>query len=90
MLNFMLEPFSSRCGPCDVKVQVTVIWLYIYVYSSNKRRDREARGESSSFMKIKAGVAATEELEREAIKKGMLDATEIDNRGIRCLMRSPG
>jgi len=50
-----------------------VIVLYIYMWRSNKSRDAEqaARGELS------------EEDEREAIEKGMLGITEIDNRGFR-------
>lgn len=50
-----------------------VIVLYIYMWRSNKSRDAEhaMRGELS------------EEEEREAIEKGMLDMTEIDNKGFR-------
>ena len=50
-----------------------VIVLYICMWRSNNLRDAEqaARGELS------------EEEEREAIEKGMLDITEIDNRGFR-------
>ncbi len=50
-----------------------VIVLYIYMYRSNKSRDaaHAARGELS------------EEEEREAIERGMLDMTEIDNKGFR-------
>ena len=50
-----------------------VIVLYIYMYRSNKARDaaQAARGEVS------------EEEEREAIERGMLDVTEIDNKGFR-------
>ncbi|CZT10409.1 hypothetical protein WAI453_012036 [Rhynchosporium graminicola] len=50
-----------------------VIVLYIYMWKSNKSRDAEqaARGELS------------EEEEREAIERGMLDMTENDNKGFR-------
>lgn len=53
-----------------------VIVLYIYMYRVNKSRDAEhsARGELS------------EEEEREAIEKGMLDQTEIDNKGFRYIL----
>ncbi|CZR63034.1 related to DAL5-allantoate and ureidosuccinate permease [Phialocephala subalpina] len=53
-----------------------VIVLYIYMYRVNKSRDEEhsARGELS------------EEEEREAIEKGMLDQTEIDNKGFRYIL----
>lgn len=53
-----------------------VIVLYIFMWRSNKRRDAEqaARGEVS------------EEVEREAIEKGMLDMTEIDNEGFRYIL----
>ncbi|KAH8816927.1 major facilitator superfamily domain-containing protein [Xylogone sp. PMI_703] len=52
---------------------VMVIVLYIYMYRENKKRDaaQAARGELS------------EEEEREAIERGMLDQTEIDNKGFR-------
>lgn len=53
-----------------------VIVLYIYMYRVNKSRDAEqaARGELS------------EEEERQAIEKGMLDQTEIDNKGFRYIL----
>jgi len=53
-----------------------VILLYIYMYSSNKKRDAEqaARGEIS------------EEEEKEAIERGMMDQTEIDNKGFRYIL----
>jgi len=53
-----------------------VIVLYIFMYRSNRSRDAEqaARGEIS------------EEEEREAIEKGMLDVTEIDNKGFRYIL----
>ncbi|TVY17134.1 putative transporter [Lachnellula arida] len=54
----------------SVKLLMVVI-LYIYMYSVNKARDRAhaERGELS------------EEEERDAVEKGMLDVTEIDNPG---------
>jgi hypothetical protein len=59
----------------SVKLAMVFI-LYFYMWSSNKRRDREQaeRGEAS------------EEEEREAIEKGMLDVTELDNRGFRYIL----
>jgi len=59
----------------SVKLLMVII-LYIYMYRSNKRRDGEQalRGELS------------DEEEREAIEKGMLDMTEIDNRGFRYIL----
>ncbi|KAM0133428.1 hypothetical protein ACHAP3_005953 [Botrytis cinerea] len=59
----------------SVKLAMVVV-LYIYMYSSNKKRDaeQEARGEVS------------EEEEREAVEKGMMDMTEIDNRGFRYIL----
>lgn len=58
-----------------VKLLMVVI-LYVYMWNSNKKRDKEQaeRGEIS------------EEEEREAIEKGMLDVTEIDNRGFRYIL----
>lgn len=55
-----------------VKLAMVVV-LYVYMYRVNKSRDaaQAARGELS------------EEEEREAIEKGMLDMTEIDNKGFR-------
>ena len=50
-----------------------VVVLYIYMWMSNKKRDRDAQ---------QAGIASTEE-EKEAIEKGMHDATELDNKGFR-------
>lgn len=59
----------------SVKLAMVVV-LYIYMYTSNKKRDSEqaARGEVS------------EEEEREAVEKGMMDMTEIDNRGFRYIL----
>lgn len=59
----------------SVKLSMVVV-LYVYMWRSNVQRDREqaARGEAS------------EEEEREAIEKGMLDMTEIDNRGFRYIL----
>jgi cbb3-type cytochrome oxidase subunit 3 len=59
----------------SVKLAMVVV-LYIFMYRSNKARDAEqaARGELS------------EEEEKEAIEKGMLDMTEIDNKGFRYIL----
>ena len=59
----------------SVKLLMVVI-LYIYMYSVNKARDKAhtERGELS------------EEEEREAVEKGMLDVTEIDNPGFRYIL----
>lgn len=57
-----------------------VIVIYIYMYTSNKRRDREAAeavvNESSLNVKV----------EKEAIENGMLDLTELDNKGFRYVL----
>ena len=52
-----------------------VVILYVYMHRSNKKRDAEqaARGELS-------------EEEKEAIERGMLDMTEIDNKGFRYIL----
>ena len=59
----------------SVKLLMVVI-LYVYMHRSNKKRDVEqaARGELS------------EEEEKEAIERGMLDMTEIDNKGFRYIL----
>jgi hypothetical protein len=59
----------------SVKLAMVFV-LYFHMYSSNKKRDAEqaARGEAS------------EEEEREAIERGMLDVTELDNRGFRYIL----
>ena len=46
------------------------------MYASNKKRDRE---------QAERGTASDDE-EREAIEKGMLDVTELDNRGFRYIL----
>ena len=53
-----------------------VVVLYIYMYRSNKSRDAE---------QAMRGTLSDEE-EREAIEKGMLDMTEIDNKGFRYIL----
>jgi hypothetical protein len=54
-----------------------VLLLYIYMYRSNVARDAAAAG----------GAADPDrEEDREAIENGMLDMTEIDNRGFRYIL----
>lgn len=59
----------------SVKLAMVVV-LYFYMYLSNKRRDaaQAASGESR------------EEAERKAVERGMLDVTEIDNKGFRYIL----
>ncbi|EAT87238.1 hypothetical protein SNOG_04847 [Parastagonospora nodorum SN15] len=54
-----------------------VLVLFAYMWSVNKKRDAEAAG---------GVVGLTEEEEREAVEKGMLDVTEIDNKGFRYIL----
>ena len=56
----------------SVKLAMAVV-LYTYMASANKKRDREAA----------AAGAASDEEERAAIERGMLDVTELDNKGFR-------
>jgi hypothetical protein len=53
-----------------------VFLLYAYMYTSNKKRDQE---------QAERGAASDDE-EREAIERGMLDVTELDNRGFRYIL----
>ncbi|OAK99720.1 MFS general substrate transporter, partial [Phaeosphaeriaceae sp. SRC1lsM3a] len=53
-----------------------VLVLYAYMWSVNKKRDKESA----------SGISLTEEEEREAVEQGMLDVTEIDNRGFRYIL----
>lgn len=59
----------------SVKLAMVVV-LYIYMYQSNRSRDaaQAASGETR------------EQAERKAIEMGMLDATEIDNKGFRYIL----
>lgn len=67
---------------------VCVMILYAYMWSENKKRDRKAA------LSLTAGGLSTTELvngpqtaeEREAIEKGMLDVTELDNPGFRYIL----
>jgi uncharacterized ion transporter superfamily protein YfcC len=58
-----------------VKLSMVII-LYIYMYRSNVSRDKEQEA---------LGKLSDEE-EREAIEKGMLDQTELDNKGFRYIL----
>jgi hypothetical protein len=49
--------------------------LWVYMARENRRRDREAG----------VGDRGAEE-EREAVERGMLDVTEIDNKGFRYIL----
>ncbi|KAH7094315.1 major facilitator superfamily domain-containing protein [Paraphoma chrysanthemicola] len=56
-----------------------VLVLFAYMWSVNRKRDRESASGIS-------GVGLTEAEEREAVEKGMLDVTEIDNKGFRYIL----
>ena len=56
---------------------LTVMILYAYMWSVNKKRDREA---------ATLGTDAAEAEEKEAIERGMQDATELDNKGFRYVL----
>jgi cbb3-type cytochrome oxidase subunit 3 len=67
---------ADSCGSILIGYSVKtvmVIVLYAYMWSVNKKRDREAA----------ADARGVDELEQEAIEKGMRDMTEIDNKGFR-------
>ena len=53
-----------------------VLVLYAYMWSVNKKRDRESA----------SGIHLTDEEERAAVEAGMLDVTEIDNKGFRYIL----
>jgi hypothetical protein len=53
---------------------VAVGALWVYMARENRRRDRE----------VGAGEGVDEE--REAVERGMLDVTEIDNKGFRYIL----
>jgi MFS family permease len=59
----------------SVKLAMVLV-LYAYMWSVNKKRDKESA----------SGIQLTEEEEREAIEQGMLDVTEIDNKGFRYIL----
>ena len=52
---------------------VMVVTLYIYMSSINRKRD---------YAVATIGIASADE-EKEAIERGMHDATELDNKGFR-------
>lgn len=54
-----------------VKLTAIVV-LYAYMYLENKRRDRAALG--------------NQDTEEDGVENGMLDQTEIDNRGFRYVL----
>ncbi|KAJ5558641.1 hypothetical protein N7461_002613 [Penicillium sp. DV-2018c] len=51
---------------------LAIVTLYVYMYVENKRRDREA--------------IDGQEVEDEGVENGMLDKTEIDNKGFRYVL----
>lgn len=58
-----------------VKLAMVVV-LYVFMYRSNKQRDAEQAAKDDN----------SDDEEREAIEKGMMDMTEIDNRGFRYIL----
>jgi hypothetical protein len=59
----------------SVKLLMVVV-LYIFMWHSNKTRDAEQAGLGE--LSAEAG--------REAIERGMMDMTELDNRGFRYIL----
>lgn len=53
-----------------------VLVLFAYMWSVNKNRDRESA----------SGIHMTDAEEQAAVEAGMLDATEIDNKGFRYIL----
>jgi hypothetical protein len=58
------------------------IEIYLYMYRENQRRDREAVALAPGSVSSSAASGISKE-EREAIEKGMLDCTELDDPGFR-------
>jgi cbb3-type cytochrome oxidase subunit 3 len=56
---------------------IFILVLYAYMWAANKKRDNHA---------AEAGSALADEYEREAIERGMLDVTELDNKGFRYVL----
>ncbi|KAJ4303725.1 hypothetical protein N0V90_002626 [Kalmusia sp. IMI 367209] len=55
---------------------LAVLVLYAYMWSVNKKRDRESA----------SGIHLTDEEEKAAVEAGMLDVTELDNKGFRYIL----
>lgn len=67
-----LSAYVAMLVGYTIKLLMAVI-LYVYMFTANKNRDREAAA---------AGSTSDEE-EKAAIERGMLDVTELDNKGFR-------
>jgi hypothetical protein len=64
----------------SVELAVVVV-LYFFMHASNKKdREQAERGELSE-------EEEEEKEEEEVIDRGMLDMTELDNRGIRYILK---
>lgn len=55
---------------------IAVLVLFAYMWSVNKKRDAESA----------SGIRLTDEEEKAAVEAGMLDVTEIDNKGFRYIL----
>lgn len=55
---------------------VAVLVLFAYMWAVNKKRDRQSA----------SGIQLTNEEEKAAVEAGMLDVTEIDNKGFRYIL----
>ncbi|CAO2658515.1 Nn.00g062380.m01.CDS01 [Neocucurbitaria sp. VM-36] len=55
---------------------IAVLVLFAYMWSVNKKRDAESA----------SGIQLTDEEEKAAVEAGMLDVTEIDNKGFRYIL----
>lgn len=53
-----------------------VLVLFEYMWSVNEKRERESA----------SGIYVTDEEEKAAVEAGMLDVTEIDNKGFRYIL----
>jgi hypothetical protein len=55
---------------------LAVLVLYAYMWSVNKKRDEQSA----------SGIHLTDQEEKAAVEAGMLDVTEIDNKGFRYML----
>lgn len=73
LVDFLIQS-RMLVGYCIKLLMVLV--LYAYMWSENKKRDRESA----------SGIHLTDEEEKAAVEAGMLDVTEIDNKGFRYIL----
>ena len=72
----LTDSLSSILIGYSIKTLMVIV-LYAFMWAVNKKRDRETAALSPELLA---------QQEKEAIERGMMDVTELDNKGFRYVL----